>query len=268
MRKLLLLLTILLPELIWGQEDSWNNYLAQFENGPGSVVLNMDIIKRAPMDELPFIVITGVKLNECDENGFPKQSEFKKLYQISDSIINTIGKISKAELVGTFTYQCERLDYIYVHDSTELRMNIEKTFKTLFPEYATSISIRNDREWSAYKKFLFPNEITFEYMSNKSVIDKLIEQGDNLKEPRQVDHWLYFYNKKDSEIFAKVAKNLSFNVEGIEHIKKANLPYQVHLSRIDNVDIESITKITIQLRDQAKKYNGEYDGWETFIIKE
>lgn len=156
----------------------------------------------------------------------------------------------------------------YIQDTSELRRNVEKTYKTFFPEYSYSISIRTDNEWSAYKDFLYPNDLTLEYMGNQSVVDKLIEQGDNLKKSRQVDHYLYFYTRKESQAFAEYAKTLSFNIEGIERIKNDKMPFQVHMSRSDYVDIESITKITFQLRADAKKYNGVYDGWETYIIED
>lgn len=267
MKKILFLIILLIPELLLGQEETWNNYLGQFENGTGSVVLNMDIVKRAPIKALPFIIISGVKFKPCDKNGLPEDEGFAKLYQISDSINKAIENITETEFVGTFTYQCERLDYIYVKDTSGLRNEVSATYKRLFPEYDSYINIRYDKEWAAYLEFLYPNEQTMEYMSNQSVLDKLIAEGDNLIQARQVDHWLYFSNKKDLNDFAEYAKGQSFKIEGTDKVKGQELPYQLQISRTDKVDIESISKVTIQLRTDSKRFNGEYDGWETFIVK-
>ena len=35
MKKILFLVILLIPELLLGQEEAWNNYLGQFENGTG-----------------------------------------------------------------------------------------------------------------------------------------------------------------------------------------------------------------------------------------
>ncbi len=264
MGKFLFLMILLIPSLSFGQEETWNNYLAQFEKGAGSVVLNMDIVKRAPIKSLPFIIITGVKFDLCDKNGFPQKEGFEKLYQISDSIYKAIENFTETEFVGTFTYQCERLDYIYVKDTIGLRNKVSATYKRIFPDYENYINIRSDKEWSAYLEFLYPNEETLEFMSNQSVIDKLIAEGDNLTQARKVDHWIYFLNKKDLNDFTEYAKSQSFKIEGSD---KEGQEYQLHISRTDKVDIDSISKITTQLKKESKKFNGEYDGWETVIIK-
>jgi uncharacterized protein (TIGR01619 family) len=268
MKKLICsLLMIFYSLLIYGQKDTWDVYLAQYEKGPGSVTLNMDLIKRAPIFDLPYILVTGVKAKKCDLNGFPEQTEFQILYRISDSINVIVNQFTKAEFVGSFTYQCERLDYIYVKDTISLRGKLETTYKKLFPEYTSSIKLRLDKNWDAYKEFLYPNEETLEYMSNQKVINQLVAGGDALSKPRQVDHWIYFQTKQDRDKFINFAKENSFKIESENYLKEDKLPYQLRISRIDYVDLSSITKVTLKLKKEARKGLGDYDGWETFIVK-
>jgi hypothetical protein len=268
MKKTIFLLSIILfPFIISGQNGNWDVYLAQFEKGPGSVTLNMDLIRRAPIVDLQFILITGVKTKRCDSNGFPIQTEFNNLYKISDSIISVVNHFTKAEVAGSFTYQCERLDYIYIKDTTLLRSKIAESYKKLFPEYTPYINLRVDKAWKAYKEFLYPNEETLEYMSNQKVINQLLEGGDDLSNSRQVDHWIYFQAKQDRDKFIKFAKDNSFKVESEDYLKGEKLPYQLRISRTDKVDLPSITKVTLQLKKEAIKLSADYDGWETFIVK-
>jgi hypothetical protein len=51
-------------------------------------------------------------------------------------------------------------------------------------------------------------------------------------------------------------------------VKDSELKYQLQISRTDSVETSYISKITIELRKKAKELNGEYDGWETFVVKE
>ncbi len=95
-------------------------------------------------------------------------------------------------------------------------------------------------------------------MENEKMILNLTKAGDNLSKPRQVDYWLYFKTAADRE---------KFNLESKEYSKNSELHYQLKISRVDKVDIDSITKITTTLKKKAAGLNGDYDGWETVVIK-
>ena len=134
MRNLIIAIGLLfIVNKSWAQSGKWDVYLAQYENGPGSTTLNMDLIKLAPKKELPFIVITGVTTENCRDNGFPNSSELEKLYKILDAVDAKLKGITKVELAGSFTYLCERLNYIYVADTNLIRAELTNLYKTDFP---------------------------------------------------------------------------------------------------------------------------------------
>jgi len=83
-----------------------------------------------------------------------------------------------------------------------------------------------------------------------------------------VDHWAYFQTKEDMTTFKKEIGFLNFEIESTNKNKEANFPFQIRFFREDLVDMPSINPITSELLQIAKKYNGDYDGWETFIVKE
>jgi regulator of RNase E activity RraB len=248
-------------------EGTWDVYMAMYEKGAGSTTLNMDLVKNAPEKDLPFVVISGVTFTNCRQDGFPNNNEFEKLHDISDNVQNVISKHTKFKLAGTFTYQCERLDYIYVKDTTNLRDILISLYESKYSDYKYYINIKKDDTWDAYLKFLYPNSETQEFMSNQKVIMQLQNGGDNLLEARQVDHWLYFKNINDRNIFEVDIVKIGFKIESKETIDNTTKPFSLHISRVDKVDIESITQVTLDLRNKAMKLNGDYDGWETFIVK-
>jgi regulator of RNase E activity RraB len=43
--------------------------------------------------------------------------------------------------------------------------------------------------------------------------------------------------------------------------------YQLQISKTEFVDQQSIDHCTLQLSQLANQLNGEYDGWETVVIK-
>jgi hypothetical protein len=54
----------------------------------------------------------------------------------------------------------------------------------------------------------------------------------------------------------------------MEKVDKFENPYQLRLSRKDKVDPESVDSYVLDLWQKAKDADGEYDGWETFIVKD
>ena len=258
---------LLQASLSFSQGENWDVYMAQYEKGVGSTLINMSLKEYAPTKEFPFLLTTGVKLIKCSEDGLPTKNEFEVLYQISDKMKSLIDSKSKNKSAGTFSYQCERLDYYYLTDTIGIRQLLESAYQKGFPNYKYSINIKNDKDWEAYLTFLYPNEETYEYMSNQKVILNLTKEGDDLSKPRQVDHWLFFQTEADRNKFIPYVVKEKFKVESKKFVNDAKLKYQLQISRIDNVNIDSISKITIELRKKAKELNGEYDGWETFVIK-
>ena len=103
-------------------------------------------------------------------------------------------------------------------------------------------------------------------MSNEKVLAKLQEAGDKLDKERLVDHWFYFSNAKSRNSFILYAKAKGFKIESKE-MRDGAKPFQLHISRVDKVDLPSISKLTLELRREARKYDGDYDGWEAFVVR-
>lgn len=66
-------------------EGNWEIYMAMYEKGVGSTIVNMEAKANAPIAGLPFLVITGVTFAGCDTTGMPVKEQFDALYSISDS---------------------------------------------------------------------------------------------------------------------------------------------------------------------------------------
>ena len=251
----------------FGQDDNWDVYMAQYEKGVGSTVINMSLKEDAPIKLFPYLLKTGVKLINCSKDGLPTKDEFETLYRISNNMKSVIDSNSKNKAAGTFSYQCDRMDYYYLPDTIGIRKLLELAYQKDFSNYQYSIIIKNDNNWEAYLTFLYPNEETYEYMSNEKVIRNLTKEGDDLNKSRQVDHWLYFKTEADRDIFVAYALKEKYKIENKNFTKDSKLKYQLQSARLDNVDIAAISKITIELRKKAKELNGIYDGWETFVVK-
>lgn len=249
------------------QDENWDLYLAHFEKGPGSVLVDLGLKTSAPLTSLKYVLVTGVGFKECNSEGLPTSEGFTVLYAISDSVKSLMQTNSNHRLVGTFTYQCERLDYYYIADTTGIRAKLLSLYDQRFKSFKPFISINRDSAWGTYLNFLYPNDETIEFMLNTKVLMQLSKAGDKLTAPRKVDHWLYFPSTNARDCFIAFAKANHFKIESANKTKDTEKPYNLLISRTDKIEIGSISKLTLKLKRQAVKCNGNYNGWETFVVK-
>ena len=256
--------------LTMAQENTevWDTYIARYEDGkPGSVALRMDLISSSPIPGLSSVLVTGLKYETSRADGFPESETFQVLYKVGDELLEIIKKEFGGVLVGSFTYNKERLEYFYVKSTKGLEQRLEKYYRENYPNYKPYINVKEDQNWQYYREFLYPNEETLNYMGDQSVIRQLMQAGDDLTKERRVDHWLYFASERDLDDFVSTIKDKGFNIESKSINQETSLHHQLQIWRTDRVDIDTIYPITSELRKLASNYNGLYDGWETFIVK-
>jgi hypothetical protein len=270
-RPLILILLFVVTFAESGRAQAgWDAYLARYDEGLGSVALNMDVASSAPRRDLPFLLVIGVTFLKHTGDGFPVQREFKRMNRLSDNIIKkmfrTSGSARKHGVpVGTFTCQGQRLEYIYVADTTGLR-EILKPFKSKYAAYNFRIELMEDPEWDTYRNFLYPNEAVRTFMMNYRAVTQMSDAGDALSRPRFVEHLIYFDTIKDRELFIRYLGGTKYDIKDERDTRRDSLRYQVRLARFGMVSLEEINNQTVYLCAKAREFNGVYDGWITKLI--
>jgi uncharacterized protein (TIGR01619 family) len=154
-----------------------------------------------------------------------------------------------------------------VTDTLLLRKKLEALYSRRFSNYKPYINIKEDKDWEYYLAFLYPNEQTLNYMGDSKVVLSLMQGGDKLEKPRKVEHFIYFDEEKSRDGFIEFVKKENYKVEAKTYNNESKL-YSAHISRVDKVDLSSINQITEHLRKIAATFKGDYDGWETVLVKD
>ena len=250
-------------------KENWDTYLVPFAKGNGSVLVNLGLKEKAPAADLKFVVITGVKIKECTPDGFAAEKEFQTLYKISDGVAEMIEKKKRNLAAGTVTYNCERLDYFYVNDTTLLRKYLNDYYKTFYPQYSYIIRIQEDKGWDKYLNVLYPNGETLESMKNQKVLLQLTKAGDKLTKERPIYHTIQFTTEEDRRQFFAWAYEQNFKVEkdGLRTDTSTH-PFILKMYREDKPDLTTMNRLTLYLSKEAARFNGIYSSWETFVIKD
>lgn len=263
----LVLIFLLFSRPAQSQEENWDTYTANYKKGPCSVMVDLSLHNTAPLRGLNYVAAIGVMCKDCNNDGMPTPAELEKCYVMSDTIKAKMDKLVRHRMVGTFTYRCDRLDYYYVQDTTRIRERMTTLFKVYFPTYKPYIIIREDRYWHAYKDILYPSPENAERMENQKVIMKLVQEGDNLTIERPVIHQVDFVTEKDRSCFMAYASSHGYALETSVKRVENELLYKLKMIRSDLVDLESITRITLELNREIKKCKGFYEGWEAPVVK-
>jgi uncharacterized protein (TIGR01619 family) len=250
-------------------EENWFSYLAQYENGiPGSVRLRMDLIDSCPVKGYNTLLIVNIPYDTEREDLFPSQSAFNNLNLIEDSLASYLSNEYKAIFSGTFTHNKIFTLYFYLKDTTNVVENIKEIAFNTYNNNDLTARTEEDITWSVYKDILYPTEEILEYMTTMSIIDKMFEMGDQIVVERNVDHWLYFENEKDLLKCKEELESIGFFCINLVNNPETNFDFGLKASHNSSVETDTIIKFNMQLRQIAIKHNGEYDGWETHIVKE
>ena len=242
-------------------KDGWQIFYDNYEWVPGSILVNMQMYNETPKPDMPFLLIAGSEFKNCTSDGFPNNDEYQNLFNLSDSIMAVISSSTKSILTGTFTCQCKRTDYIYINDTTGLRMKLYEMFSRSFKGYAPQLWIRPDKDWAAYRTFLYPNEEKFERLANEKIATELATKGIDPVTPRLIDHTFYFKSKQDRQLFIDYATADQFIVVDTKKIRKQELRYKLIISKSDFIEPAHFTHQTLELKHKAVEMNGRYEGW-------
>jgi regulator of RNase E activity RraB len=169
--------------------------------------------------------------------------------------------------VGRLTCAGKRDFYFYSKDD-KFGWDDLSDFFNMYPSYKFAVGAREEKNWSTYDDFLYPSSPEeYQYILNQQIVGKLSAEGDSLLDPRNVDHWIYFDEKAKADLFQQEIIAEGFSVEKSEIANEESGKVRLVASRIDRVDFPNINDVVQYLIAVAKKFEGQYDGWETKVLK-
>jgi len=143
--------------------NNWWAYLADYNGTPGATRVDMGQIEKAPIAELPFVVIAGTKYATSLKNGLPEERELQRLNDLSDKLILAIVALGPSAYVGTFTHNKEQVHYVYAKDLTGVEEAFTKALKRECSTCEVLYQTKRDPEWNTFLKFLYPNQATMQF---------------------------------------------------------------------------------------------------------
>ena len=245
--------------------DHWDFYLCHVEDEPASIFLDMGIRSEVPMENLPNLAWLRLYMRQPRPDGLSSSEEFDKLKEIEDHIQSFIDEQTVA-YVGRDTSGGTRDFYFYTSNAHQLESSLGVAMVT-YSDYEYELGNREDASWSAYLDFLYPTPRAYQTMKNQQVIEKLRDEGDQLESQREICHWIYFTSADTRSSYQTKAEQLGYSFYDQTDPDEERDNYGLVLAREDAADYASINEATLTLFDLAEELGGEYDGWETPVVK-
>ena len=248
--------------------EDWVNYFSSSGGYPVSINVDLGLQSKAPIKERPFLIILRTSFPVHQKTGFPDLDQTATLDSIENNLVSALTLSNGGIFAGRFTQRGLREFYFYCLDTAQYSTTLFKTMVS-FPKYPWLAKATFDKTWSNYFDVLFPNPDDLDKIENRITIIELQKKGDNLNEPREISHTLYFSSINNRLNFLK-----EFSIPGCVITEQPNIPegtnaypYKLVLTMKDKPKIEKIQPITDEMRKLAQKNAGKYLGWKTFLVK-
>lgn len=246
--------------------EDWDVYMSPIDDHPAVIFVDLAPSQSAPDTQRPWLLRVSIELQVQREDGLSDPEETEVLYAIEDALFDSVAKSLRARYVGRVTTQGRR-DHFYYGQSAEGLPGAASEAMRGFSSYRFTCNDEQDSAWSVYSEVLFPGDIELQSIYNRRLVNQLMESGDDLSEPREVDHWMYFPSEEHRDQFLlQVAGNGFRSQCTLVENSDAEFRYAVQLTRQDRVDMETIDGLVIDLFLRTRNCGGNYDGWETSVV--
>ena len=248
-------------------QSDWDAYVTEVGGKPVSIVVDLGLAKKAPMKERTFAITVRLRILKPQANGQPDMQETERLDGLENLMEEQLEKNTGAVYAGRFTQRGLRQFHYFALDTIGYAKALQTAFAG-FGEYEWLARASEDKPWSNYFDVLYPGPTDLERIQNRRLVDLLRQKGDELQLPRRIDHYFRFRTKTSRDQFLRQPGMGAFAMEEMpEADADKEHPYALHLYKDDIPDYELVEKLIIPFWEKAKKFQGRYEGWETFLVK-
>ncbi len=247
-------------------QEYWELYMKNLEGKPASIQFNAGISMEIEALQYthPTVAFVKATLKEPNENGLLSEKEEPEILFMEDKLEAAMIKFRIGKYVGRIISD-GYVTFLYYVQFTYNWSDFIAFALNEHQNYQISNGHNEDKEWNYYKKLLYPSDREWQRIQNHKVCDTLKKQGDNLHIPRAIEHKLFFQSedKKDALIVALEEKGFKIK----EAITNDDGIHGLGFYRLDKPFYHDINTITLNLIEIAEKYDAQYDGWETSVVK-
>ncbi|MBD3798347.1 DUF695 domain-containing protein [Sulfuricurvum sp.] len=224
------------------------------ENIPYRCDVALELIDDAPQEERPWLLWLFVKTDPFSEllEAFTRDLSSALETSLDAQFAGRVIKDGWAEL------------YYYAPSAKRFE-NISSDVMKTHGGFAYERGSSKDTKWEMYLHNLYPDPYGLLSIQNRHTITSLIEAGDDLAIPREIEHYLFFQTKTSMERAVSGLKPHGYKVKEYVNDDESDYGYGVVLMKTESITPNSIKETTTSLYKSAIQEHGIYEGWSTVL---
>jgi regulator of RNase E activity RraB len=252
------------------------SYLDEYDGKPVYAICDLGLADIAPSEEYAryIAVILPVQLNVAGDGLVVSDAELKALHKVEDKCIR------EAEAKGFFyvghaiVTAAEHMYIAFYCREKDKQEVIDTLIELCHANGRDPTKVWNfaDPEWSYYLERLYPDIYHMQPLNHQEILDDLKKHGDSGVKPRSVSFWMYFTTKESAEKCLGEAVSKGYALENIGDMREdkeftGKKPFSLTIKKEMALTIDGLNAEAWKLIEMAKKYEGDYDGIETEVVK-
>lgn len=225
------------------------------ENIPFRCEVELSLMDDAPIEEKPWLLWFFVKNDE------PFSQEF---IAFKEDLQKTLAEELDALFAGLIIKEGWVEFYFYAPDAKRFE-NLTADVMKRHGGFAYERGASKDTKWEMYLERLYPDGYAALRIQNRHTMEALVEAGDDLTLPREVEHYLFFQTKSAQERAAAFLSAHGFDLKEAVRDDESDFSYGAVLTKIEPITAEIVEETTALLYDTSLQEHGHYEGWSTVL---
>jgi hypothetical protein len=247
-------------------KESFDVYFRHTEEGPHSVLLDMEAVRHAPLASHPVVWRLTLPLKFPTPNGLRQAEEKDAVFAVQDALearLLPLGLLPVGHIVG---HGLQAL-FLYGPESVTPEQ-VLPIIRAHQRDYDVGVARALDPDWNEYRQVLYPPPLQRHLMANYHLVAELQKQGDRVDLPRVVDHHASFPEEDPMKAAEGRLKNLGFRGFKRQPPSEPGGPWGLDFHRRDPVDEARANASTEAIVRVTDAHGGTYDGWGCQVVKE
>jgi hypothetical protein len=230
-------------------------YPADVDGSPAAFVVDLE---QEPRTSHATRITVSVPMLEAEPDGLRSEGEMQDLDTLQTKLTERLARAAGADCVGFYDLRGVATFVFYAKKpitAAEATVAIADTHP-----YEADVLVDEDPEWRFYIDALFPDAYALQGIWNRLIVDELESHGDELHEPRDVDHVATFPSTATAQKAAKQLTAAHFKVDGIGKADEDGR-FELAFHRSETLEEGKPDLFAAEILDIVLPLDGEYEGW-------
>ena len=221
-----------------------------------NIEVNLDI--EDFKDTNPWLLSVFIK-HDIKDNDSKKYEEF---LETKEALVIALQHQDRAKYVGSRIVDGWSELYFYSYDSKRLDIIVKKILSV--SSYLYESHIVRDTKWNFYDTNLFPTELESCHIQSAKIIFLLEEEGDDLEQSREVEHYISFETPTQKNRFINTLDIDGFSFK--DDISTEEFEHAIALVKEHKITKDEVDTIVEELFLKIQESAGYYEGWSTTLL--